>query len=70
MSPAACVFLSLLAFLSQRKLFNIHEMLNKRYGRTAKPAVEATDARLASVSIVEWVIFLRTKRKECRLGKI
>ena len=36
----------------------------------AKPVEEATSARLASVSIVEWVIFLRTKRKECRLGKI
>ena len=32
--------------------------------------VEATNAQLASVSIVEWVIFLRTKRKERRLGKI
>ena len=31
---------------------------------------EATNARLASVSTVEWLIFLRTKRKERRLGKI
>ena len=28
----------------------------------------ATNPRLASVSIVEWVIFARTKRKERRLG--
>ena len=31
---------------------------------------EATNARLAPVSIVEWVIFRRAKRKERRLGKI
>ena len=53
----------------RQNLYNIHETLYKRYGRTAKPAVEATNVWLASVSIVEWVIFLRTKRKE-RLGKI
>ena len=31
---------------------------------------EATNTRLASVWIMEWVIFLRTKRKKRRLGKI
>ena len=36
----------------------------------AKAAEEATNARLASVSIVDWVIFLRTKRKERLMGKI
>ena len=35
-----------------------------------KPVQEVTNARLASDSIVERVIFLRTKRKERRLGKI
>ena len=35
----------------------------------AKSAEEAMNARLASVLIVEWAIFLRTKRKERRLGK-
>ena len=45
-------------------------MLHKRYGGTPKPVEEAMNARLASVWIVEWVIFLRTKRKERRLGKI
>ena len=44
--------------------------LYKRYGRRAKPAEEVTNIRLASVSIVDWVIFLRTKRKECRMRKI
>ena len=51
-------------------LYDAHEKLYKRYGRTAKPVEEATNARLASVSIVEWVILPRTKRKERRLGKI
>ena len=54
----------------RQKLYDPHEKLYKRYGRTAKPAEEATNARLASVSIVEWVIFLCTKWKEHRLGKI
>ena len=35
----------------------------------AKPVEEATSARLASVSIMEWVIFLRTKRKEMSFGE-
>ena len=52
------------------KLHDAHEKLYKRYGCTAKPVEEATNARLASVSTVEWLIFLRTKRKERRLGKI
>ena len=30
----------------------------------AKTAEEATNARLASVSIMDWVIFLRTKQKK------
>ena len=30
----------------------------------AKPEKEAMNARLASVLILEWVIFLRTDRKE------
>ena len=47
-----------------------NERLYKRYGWTAKPMEEATNARLASVSTVEWLIFLRTKRKERRPGKI
>ena len=51
-------------------MYDAHEKLCKTSGRTAKPAEEATNARLASVSIVEWVIFLRTKRKDRRLGKI
>ena len=51
----------------RQKLYDAHEKLYKRYGRTAKPAEEATNARLVSVSIVEWVIFLRTKRKERRV---
>ena len=37
----------------RQHLYDIHEKLYKRYGRTAKPAEEATNARLASVSIVE-----------------
>ena len=51
-------------------MYDAHEKLYQRYGRTAKAVEEATNARLASVSIVKWVIFLRTKRKERRLGKI
>ena len=51
----------------RQNLYDAHEKLYKRYGRTAKPAEEATNARLVSVSIVEWVIFLRTKRKERRV---
>ena len=51
-------------------LYDAHEKLYKRYGCTAKPMEEATNARLASVSTVEWLIFLRTKRKERRPGKI
>ena len=54
----------------RQNLYDAHEQLYKRYGRTAKPVEEATNARLASASIVEWVIFLRTKHKERRLGKI
>ena len=54
----------------RQTLYDAHEQLNKRYGCTAKSVEEATNARLASVSIVEWVIFLRTKQKERRLGKI
>ena len=54
---------------TRQNLYDAHEMLCKRYGRTAKPAEEATNARLASISIVEWVIFLRTKWKERRPGK-
>ena len=53
----------------RQNLYDIQEKLYKRYGRTAKPAEEASNARLAFISIVEWVIFLRTKRKERRLGK-
>ena len=45
----------------RQKLYDPHEKLYKRYGHTAKPAEEATNARLVSVSIVEWVIFLCTK---------
>ena len=48
--------------LSDAKLYT-------RYRRTAKPVEEAMNARLASVSIVEWVIFLRTKRKERSSGE-
>ena len=54
----------------RQNVYDAHEKLYKRYGRTAKPVEEATNARLASVLIVKWVIFLRTKRKERRLGKI
>ena len=54
----------------RQNLYDAHEKLYKRYSRMAKPVEEATNARLASVSIVEWVIFLCTKRKERRLGKI
>ena len=54
----------------RQNVYDTHEKLYKRYGRTAKPVEEATNARLASVSIVKWVNFLRTKRKERRLGKI
>ena len=54
----------------RQNVYDAHEKLYKRYGRMAKPAEEATNARLASVWIVKWVIFLRTKRKERRLGKI
>ena len=53
----------------RQNLYDAHEKLYKMYGRTGKPAEEATNARLASVSIEEWVIFLRTKRKERRLWK-
>ena len=53
----------------RQNLYDIHEKLYKRSGCTAKPAEEALNARLASSSIVEWVIFLRTKRKERCLGK-
>ena len=54
----------------KQNLYDAHANLHKRYGRTAKPVEEATNARLASVSIVEWLVFLHTKRKERRLGKI
>ena len=54
----------------RQNLYDTHEKLYKGYGRTAKPVEEATNVRLASVWIVEWVIFLRTKRKERRLGKM
>ena len=54
----------------RQNVYDAHEKLYKRYGRTAKPVEEATNARLVSVSIVKWVIFLRKKRKERRLGKI
>ena len=54
----------------RQNLYDTYEKLNKRYGRTAKPVENPTNARLASVWIVKWVIFLRTKRKERRLGKI
>ena len=54
----------------RQNLYDPHEKLYKRYGSTAKPVEEATNARLTSVSIVEWGIFLRTKRKGRRLGKI
>ena len=39
------------------------------YVRTAKPPEEATNAWLASLSIVELVILIPTKRKENRLEK-
>ena len=45
-----------------------HEKLYKCYGEAAKPAEEATNAGLASVLTL--LIFLRTKRKERRLGEI
>ena len=54
----------------RQNLYDPYEKLYKRYDRTAKPVEEATNARLASVSIVDRVIFLRTIRKERRLGKI
>ena len=50
-------------------MYDAHEKLYKRYGRTAKPVEEAMNARLASVSVVEWVIFLRTKQKNVVLGR-
>ena len=44
-------------------MYDTHKRLYKRYGVTAKPVEEATDARLASVLTVEWVIFyVNTKR--------
>ena len=42
----------------------------KRYGGTAKPPEEATNALLASVSIFDWVIFLFENRKEHYLWKL
>ena len=53
----------------RQNLYDAQEKLYKMYGRMDKPAEEATNARLAPVSIEEWVIFLRTKRKEHRLWK-
>ena len=54
----------------RQNVYHTHEKLYEWYGGTAKPAEEATNARLASVSIVDWVIFLHTKWKERCLGKI
>ena len=45
----------------RQNLYDAHEKLYKMYGRTGKPDEEATNARLASVSIEECMIFLRTK---------
>ena len=56
-------------YMQREKDDVLHEKLYKMYGRTGKPAEEAMNARLACVSIEEWVIFLRTKRKERRLWK-
>ena len=53
----------------RQNLYDAHEKLYKRYGRTAKPVEEATNARLASVSIVEWVIFFVQNEKNVVLGK-
>ena len=53
-----------------QNLYDAHEKLVQRYGCTAKPVEEATKARLASVSIVEWVIFLRTNEKNVVWEKI
>ena len=53
----------------RQNLYDTHEKLYRRHGGTAKPAEDAMNARLASVSIVNWVIFLHTKRKNRRLGK-
>ena len=47
----------------RQNLYDAHRKLYKRYGRTAKPTEEVTNARLASVSIVEWVIFSAHKTK-------
>ena len=52
----------------RQKSYDIHEKLHKRYGGTTKPADEATNARLTSVSIADRVSFLRTKRKNVVWG--
>ena len=54
----------------RQKSYDVHERLYKRYGGTTKPADEATNARLTCVSIVDRVIFLRTKRKNVVWGNI
>ena len=54
----------------RQNLYDGHQKLYKRYSRTAKSGEEATNAPLVPVSMVEWVISLRTKRNKRRLGKI
>ena len=53
----------------RQSLYDAHEKLYKRYGCTAKPVEEATNARLATVSIVEWLIFFVQNEKNAVWGK-
>ena len=46
-----------------QNLYDKYGKLYKRYGGAAKPAEEAMNARLASVSIVQWVIFFVQNEK-------
>ena len=63
-----CLFFSSdIAFVGEQicqNLYDAHGKFYKRYGGMAKLAEEAMNARPASVLIVNWVMFLCTKRKK------
>ena len=52
----------------RQNLYNTHKSCTKGTVVTAKPAEKVTNAQLASVSIVDWVIFLRKKTKRTLSG--
>ena len=53
----------------RQNLYDAHEKLYERYGRTDKPVQEATNARLASVPIVETGDFSLYKTKRTPSGE-